>query len=101
MNRCHRFLCRSGIWKRTLERDIFPWVLERAQLGDEVLEIGPGPGLTTDLLRASSRSSRLSKLTLHSQFRSPVVWLEQMSLSCNRMLRPCRLPLPASTEPFA
>jgi SAM-dependent methyltransferase len=58
MNRCHRFLCRSGIWKRTLERDIFPWVFERAQLGDEVLEIGSGPGLTTDLLRL-----RIRKLT--------------------------------------
>jgi ubiquinone/menaquinone biosynthesis C-methylase UbiE len=58
MNRCHGMLCRSGIWKRTLERDIFPWVFEGAQLGDEVLEIGPGPGLTTDLLR-----SRVKKLT--------------------------------------
>ena len=58
MNRCHRMLCRSGIWKRTLERDIFPWVFERARIGDEVLEIGSGPGLTTDLLRC-----RIRKLT--------------------------------------
>lgn len=55
MNRCHRVLCRSGIWKRTLERDIFPWVFERAQLGDEVIEIGAGPGLTTDLLRLRTK----------------------------------------------
>jgi ubiquinone/menaquinone biosynthesis C-methylase UbiE len=41
-----------------LERDIVPWTLHDTSLGDEVLEIGPGPGLTTDLLRA-----RVAKLT--------------------------------------
>jgi ubiquinone/menaquinone biosynthesis C-methylase UbiE len=29
-----------------------PWVLGSTDLGDDVLEIGPGPGLTTELLRA-------------------------------------------------
>jgi SAM-dependent methyltransferase len=29
-----------------------PWVLGAIDLGDDVLEIGPGPGLTTELLRA-------------------------------------------------
>jgi ubiquinone/menaquinone biosynthesis C-methylase UbiE len=28
-----------------------PWALSTAELGDRVLELGPGPGLTTDLLR--------------------------------------------------
>jgi SAM-dependent methyltransferase len=28
-----------------------PWVLGSSDLGDDVLEIGPGPGLTTDFLR--------------------------------------------------
>lgn len=28
-----------------------PWVLSGVELGEEVLEVGPGPGLTTDLLR--------------------------------------------------
>ena len=28
-----------------------PWALSTAELGDSVLELGPGPGLTTDLLR--------------------------------------------------
>jgi SAM-dependent methyltransferase len=34
-----------------LETDLLPWVLQSGDLGDDVLEIGPGPGLTTDLLR--------------------------------------------------
>jgi ubiquinone/menaquinone biosynthesis C-methylase UbiE len=30
-----------------------PWVIGNTDLGPNVLEVGPGPGLTTDLLRAS------------------------------------------------
>lgn len=31
------------------------WVLEGTELGDNVLELGPGPGLSTDLLRLKTR----------------------------------------------
>ena len=34
-----------------LESDLLPWVESVGDLGDDVLEVGPGPGLTTDLLR--------------------------------------------------
>jgi SAM-dependent methyltransferase len=34
-----------------LESELLPWVDAAGDLGDDVLEIGPGPGLTTDLLR--------------------------------------------------
>src|SRR5687768_13415595 len=34
-----------------LETELLPWILAVAPLGDDVLEVGPGPGLTTDLLR--------------------------------------------------
>ena len=50
MNRLHRWYCRSNAWAATV-RDQLPQVLSGAELGDEVLEVGPGPGLTTDLLR--------------------------------------------------
>lgn len=50
MNRLHRWYCRSDAWAATV-RDQLPWVLREVELGDEVLEVGPGPGLTTDLLR--------------------------------------------------
>jgi SAM-dependent methyltransferase len=51
MNLIHRWLCRSNGWRNTLQLDILPWALEGVELGDNVLEVGPGPGLTTDLLR--------------------------------------------------
>ena len=50
MNRLHRWYCRSGAWAATV-RDELPRALHGVELGDEVLEVGPGPGLTTDLLR--------------------------------------------------
>ena len=38
-----------------LEDELLPWVQGAGDLGDELLEIGPGPGLTTDLLRRRAR----------------------------------------------
>jgi ubiquinone/menaquinone biosynthesis C-methylase UbiE len=51
MNRIHRWLCNSAAWKRTLEQRI-PWVLDGVDLGQNVLEVGPGGGLTTNILKA-------------------------------------------------
>jgi SAM-dependent methyltransferase len=51
MNRYHRWYCRSDRWKSTLDSAVLPWVLRDYPLGDHLLEVGPGPGLTTDLLR--------------------------------------------------
>jgi SAM-dependent methyltransferase len=51
MNEAHVRLCSSAEWASTIEHDILPWVLRDHDLGDDVLEVGPGPGLTTDRLR--------------------------------------------------
>ncbi len=37
-----------------VEDELLPWVLQDHQLGDDLLEVGPGPGLTTDILRRLS-----------------------------------------------
>jgi SAM-dependent methyltransferase len=50
MNGIHNWLCRSNRWRKTVDQRL-PWALARADLGQNVLELGPGPGLTTDLLR--------------------------------------------------
>jgi SAM-dependent methyltransferase len=47
----HLTFLASEHWARMLECDLLPWLLAGAGLGDDVLEIGPGPGLTTDILR--------------------------------------------------
>jgi SAM-dependent methyltransferase len=51
MNETHLRFLSSPEWARMLATDLLPWVEAAGDLGDEVLEIGPGPGLTTDLLR--------------------------------------------------
>jgi ubiquinone/menaquinone biosynthesis C-methylase UbiE len=62
MNRIHRWLCRSERWRKELEANVMPWVLDGVNLGPNVLEVGPGPGLTTDILR--SRVTRITALEL-------------------------------------
>ena len=51
MNRIHHWYCRSAIWKRRVESGLMPWALAGATLEGPALEIGPGPGLTTNYLR--------------------------------------------------
>jgi|SRR5688572_7229836 len=50
MNTFHRWYCQSGTWRRTVRERLLPWVLSDIDLGADVLEVGPGPGLTTDVL---------------------------------------------------
>lgn len=51
MNLYHRRYCGSAKWGETLESTVIPWVLRDYDLGEDVLEIGPGPGLATEVLR--------------------------------------------------
>ena len=51
MNLLHRWLCRSAYWRAKVEERILPWALDGVGLQGSVLEIGPGPGVTTDVLR--------------------------------------------------
>jgi SAM-dependent methyltransferase len=58
MNLVHRIMCSSNSWKKTVEARVIPWVLKDVDLGPNVLEVGPGPGVTTELLH-----DRFSHLT--------------------------------------
>ena len=51
MNKAHLEFCASPEWARLVEDELLPWVLDGCELGDDLLEVGPGPGLTTDVLR--------------------------------------------------
>lgn len=62
MNAVHRWYCRSGSWADQVRDRILPWVLRDTDLGDDVLEVGPGPGVVTELLRA--RTTRLTSVEI-------------------------------------
>lgn len=65
MNQWHLDFLASPTWARFLEGELLPWILEAGDLGDDVLEVGPGPGLTTDLLRR--HVERLTAIELDQQ----------------------------------
>jgi SAM-dependent methyltransferase len=52
MNKQHLEFCSSDEWSDAIKRWIIPGALKDVELGDDVLEVGPGPGRTTDILRA-------------------------------------------------
>jgi SAM-dependent methyltransferase len=65
MNRFHRWFCRSGFWKAALADEILPWALKGVDLGENILEVGPGPGLTTDILRL--RAAHMTSIEIDSR----------------------------------
>jgi SAM-dependent methyltransferase len=50
MNQAHMEFCTSADWQEMLEELILPGALNRVDLGPRVVEVGPGPGFTTDVL---------------------------------------------------
>jgi hypothetical protein len=62
VNRAHLEFCSSPEWARLVEDELLPWVLDGRELGDDLLEVGPGPGLTTDVLRR--RAARVTAVEL-------------------------------------
>jgi SAM-dependent methyltransferase len=55
VNEEHLRLCASPEWAETVATQILPWTLEGVELGERLLEVGPGPGRTTDVLRHKVR----------------------------------------------
>jgi SAM-dependent methyltransferase len=66
MNRLHAVICSSGRWQQIVERELLPWGLDAVELGDDVLEIGPGFGATTRVL--ARRASALTVLELDERY---------------------------------
>jgi SAM-dependent methyltransferase len=51
MNEAHLRLCSSPEWRAVVEEEILPNAVGDRSLGEAVLEVGAGPGLTTDAIR--------------------------------------------------
>jgi len=58
MNENHARVCTSPEWAQYLQHDVLPRLLQHADLGQDLLEIGPGPGAATEWLR-----HRVARLT--------------------------------------
>jgi ubiquinone/menaquinone biosynthesis C-methylase UbiE len=54
MNQGHAW-CGSDDWKAIVRKQIVPWALGDRDLGDDVLEVGPGYGATTEVFSERTR----------------------------------------------
>jgi SAM-dependent methyltransferase len=52
VNENHK-VCGSDEWRAIIRDSILPWAIGEVDLGDDVLEVGPGYGATTDVLGSS------------------------------------------------
>lgn len=66
MNRVHNLLCSSDWWARRVEDKLVPWGLDGVDLGEAVLEVGPGFGATTRLL--ATMPPRLTVVELEERY---------------------------------
>jgi len=66
MNRIHGVVCSSAWWARAVERELLPWALADVDLGEDVLEIGPGVDATSRVLAA--RTGALTVLELEPRY---------------------------------
>lgn len=65
MNHIHHWICSSTLRRNTLPQRV-PRVLDGTELGDDVLEIGPGPGLdprTAQALRSRQSGGNVEVVT--------------------------------------
>lgn len=65
MNTDHAELCASPGWAAHLHDEVLPLAIGRSELGEELLEVGPGPGAATDWLR--TRVSRLVAVEIETE----------------------------------
>jgi ubiquinone/menaquinone biosynthesis C-methylase UbiE len=66
VNRIHNILCSSGWWANRVEHELLPWGLKGVELGDDVLEVGPGFGATTRIL--CRQVPKLTALELNERY---------------------------------
>lgn len=62
MNEAHRAGCASEEWRSVVRDLIVPWVLADATLGSDVIELGPGYGASTDVVR--TRTERMTAVEI-------------------------------------
>src|ERR1700719_4530127 len=56
MNSFENWFCASGLWRYLTERRWLPWALDGTNVGEDVLEVGAGPGAATAELARRMRS---------------------------------------------
>lgn len=83
MNSFEKWYCGSALWRYLTRRELLPWMLKGAALGEHVLELGAGAGpATMEFARRAPRVASLeyehsSALRLRSRIKHPNVGVIQ------------------------
>jgi ubiquinone/menaquinone biosynthesis C-methylase UbiE len=70
MNKAHE-ACGSDEWRQAIREVILPWAMGETDLGDNVLEVGPGYGATTNVL--SQAVPRLTSIEIDDELAAMLV----------------------------
>jgi SAM-dependent methyltransferase len=97
MYRFETWFCGSGLWRYVTRRELLPWILQGAELGDHVLELGPGPGAATDELRR--RAARVTSLEYDHAFAAKLG--ARLNGSNGALIRGDAASLPFAGESFS
>jgi SAM-dependent methyltransferase len=74
MNRLHNWYCNREQWKAHVREDLVPPAIEGVDLGDDVLEVGPGFGPATEVL--AGRAERVTALEIDPELAARLrTWL--------------------------
>ena len=70
MNRVHHWYCNRTAWKRHVREDLVAPALADLDLGEDVLEVGPGFGPATEVL--AGRAARVTALEIDPRLAGPL-----------------------------
>ncbi len=92
MNKAHLEYCSSDEWAESVKKWIIPGALEGVDLRDDVLEVGPGPGRTTEVLQ--NMTKRLTAVEIDDEFARKLA--VRLGSPCVRVVRGdgTKLPFP-------
>ena len=93
MNEAHQ-ACGGDEWRGMMRNVILPWAIGEVELGDDVIEVGPGYGATTDVFRESI--AHITSVEIDEQLAR---MLTERFADARRTSRSCMATAPPSTIP--
>ena len=97
MNEAHEF-CGSDEWRQMIRDVILPWALGETDLGDDVLEVGPGYGATTEVL--GTVAARVTSVEIDDELAAMCGSASPRRLRLRRRRRRhCDSPMPMEGSP--
>ena len=96
MNSLENWFCATAFWRNITRQHLLPWMLQGADAGGDVLELGAGPGAATSFLR--ERFPSVTSLDFSASFASRLS--QQLGHGVSRVVQGDAAQLPFVDETF-